>query len=57
MLIASHQVASPKGLVAGLSTSSASDQTPIVQSICEGIPIDETAHIGWILVVEKEVGP
>ncbi|OCT52499.1 Meiotic recombination protein rec12 [Cladophialophora carrionii] len=47
-------VASPKGLVAGLSTSSADDQTPIIQSICEGTPINATAHIGWILVVEKE---
>ncbi|EXJ60626.1 hypothetical protein A1O7_04779 [Cladophialophora yegresii CBS 114405] len=47
-------VASPKGLVAGLFTSSADDHTPVIQSICEGTPVNATAHIGWILVVEKE---
>ena len=55
MLIFSRQVASPKGLVAGLSASSADVQTPIIQSICDSTTVTPAHHIEWILVIEKEV--
>ena len=50
-----YQVASPKGLVAGLAASSANDQTPIIQTICDSTPFTMATHINWILVIEKEV--
>ena len=54
-LMISEQVASPKGLVAGLATSPIDQQTPIMQTICDRTPLPNTAHIGWILAIEKEV--
>ncbi|KAJ9602252.1 endodeoxyribonuclease [Cladophialophora chaetospira] len=47
-------VASPKGLVAGLSNAPANDETPVIQTICDSTPIIKIAHINWMLVVEKE---
>ena len=47
------QVASPKGLVAGLRSSGSNQQPETMPTSIENISL---SHLGWILVVEKEVG-
>ncbi|EXJ74677.1 uncharacterized protein A1O5_01370 [Cladophialophora psammophila CBS 110553] len=47
-------VASPKGLVAGLSYALTSEQAPVIQIVCINTPFTDTEHIKWILVIEKE---
>jgi hypothetical protein len=48
------QAASPKGLVAG-RFGRVDDEVPIIQIISEDTPTTGTAHVRWLLVVEKEV--